>query len=157
MTTMSDGSVSGTPMTETIVDFLCAVCAHRAAVDVVSYSSCPAFLFPLPPELAPNVVRAPLTLVACRRCGHFQRPEVDADVQLLIYEVYYSHYEIDSLETMIPSYREPFNCMIESLAADGLMPEGRLLAPGGSCVGHGMSEHEWTHLLAMKAGPDCHE
>jgi 2-polyprenyl-3-methyl-5-hydroxy-6-metoxy-1,4-benzoquinol methylase len=73
-----------------------------------------------------------LTLTVCRRCGHFQLPTVDPDIQRLIYEVYYSHYEIDSLETMIPAYREPFNQMIESLAADGLLSKGRLLEIGCS-------------------------
>ena len=108
--------------------FVCAVCAHREAFEVVSYPSYPAFLPPLPRELARDVVRAPLTLVACCACGHFQIPHVDAEVQRVLYEVYYRHYEVDTMETMIPAYREPFNKLVESLT----LPNGRLLEIGCS-------------------------
>ena len=108
--------------------FVCAVCAHREAFEIVSYPSYPAFLPPLPRDLAREVVRAPLTLVACRACGHFQVPHVDPEVQRLLYEVYYRHYEVDTLETMVPAYREPFNRLVESLA----LPNGRLLEIGSS-------------------------
>jgi 2-polyprenyl-3-methyl-5-hydroxy-6-metoxy-1,4-benzoquinol methylase len=110
------------------VTFVCAVCAHREAFEVVSYPSYPAFLPPLPRELARDVVRAPLTLVACCACGHFQIPHVDAEVQRMLYEVYYRHYEVDTMETMIPAYREPFNKLVESLD----LPHGRLLEIGCS-------------------------
>jgi 2-polyprenyl-3-methyl-5-hydroxy-6-metoxy-1,4-benzoquinol methylase len=99
---------------------------------VLSYPSYPAFLVPLPRELARDVVRAPLTLVACRACGHFQVPDVDPEVQRVLYEVYYTHYEVDTLETMVPAYREPFHALVQSLAADGLLPKGRLLEIGCS-------------------------
>lgn len=112
--------------------FVCTVCGHRKALEVVSFPSYPAFLLPLPRDLAPNVVRAPLMLAACRACGHFQVPQVDPEVQRLLYEVYYRHYEVDTLETMIPVYREPFNRLVESLAAEGLLPKGRLLEIGCS-------------------------
>ena len=112
--------------------FVCTVCGHRDAFEVVSFPSYPAFLLPLPRELAPNVERAPLTLDACRSCGHFQVPDVDPEVQRLVYEVYYVHYEVDTLETMVPAYREPFNRLVESLAADGVLPKGRLLEIGCS-------------------------
>ena len=112
--------------------FVCTVCGHRDAFEVISFPSYPAFLLPLPRDLAANVVRAPLTLAACRNCGHFQVPEVDPEVQRLLYEVYYGHYEVDTLETMVPAYREPFNRFVESLAADGLLPKGRLLEIGCS-------------------------
>lgn len=112
--------------------FLCAVCGHRSAFEIVSFPSYPAFLMPLPRDLAPSVARAPLTLAACRACGHFQVPAVDAEVQRLLYEVYYKHYEVDTLETMIPAYREPFNRFVESLAAGGTLPKGRLLEIGCS-------------------------
>lgn len=108
--------------------FVCAVCAHREAFEIVSYRSYPAFLPPLPRELARDVARAPLTLAACRACGHFQVPHVDADVQRLLYEVYYGHYEVDTLETMVPAYREPFNRLVESLG----LRDGRLLEIGCS-------------------------
>lgn len=112
--------------------FACAVCTHDAAFEVLSYPSYPAFLVPLPLDLAREVVRAPLTLVACRLCGHFQVPEVDATVQRLLYEVYYTHYQVDTLESMVPAYRDPFNRLVQSLAADGLLPKGRLLEIGCS-------------------------
>lgn len=108
--------------------FVCAVCAHREAFEVVSYPSYPAFLPPLPRELARDVVRAPLSLVACCVCGHFQVPHVDVEVQRLLYEVYYRHYEVDTMETMIPAYREPFNRLVESID----LPNGRLLEIGCS-------------------------
>jgi acetyltransferase-like isoleucine patch superfamily enzyme/2-polyprenyl-3-methyl-5-hydroxy-6-metoxy-1,4-benzoquinol methylase len=112
--------------------FVCTVCGHREALEVISFPSYPTFLVPLPPELAPNVVRSPLTLAACRSCGHFQLPEVDPEVQRLLYEVYYKHYEVDTLETMGPPYREPFNRLVRELAADGSLPKGRLLEIGCS-------------------------
>ncbi|HVE73183.1 MAG TPA: class I SAM-dependent methyltransferase [Thermoanaerobaculia bacterium] len=112
--------------------FVCAVCDHRDALEVVTFPSYPAFLLPLPRDLAPAVARAPLTLAACRGCGHFQVPQVDPEVQRLLYEVYYRHYEVDTLETMIPAYREPFNRLVESLAAEGILPKGRLLEIGCS-------------------------
>jgi SAM-dependent methyltransferase len=114
------------------VTFSCAVCTHGAAFEVLSYPSYPAFLVPLPLDLAREVIRAPLTLVACRRCGHFQVPEVDAAVQRALYEVYYTHYQVDTLESMVPAYRDPFNRLVRSLAADGLLPKGRLLEIGCS-------------------------
>ncbi|HVR40183.1 MAG TPA: class I SAM-dependent methyltransferase [Thermoanaerobaculia bacterium] len=114
------------------MSFACAICKHHDAFEVVSFPSYPAFLMPLPRELARDVVRAPLTLVACRKCGHFQVPDVDPEVQRLLYEVYYRHYEVDTMETMIPAYREPFNRLVESLAADGLLPNGNLLEIGCS-------------------------
>jgi 2-polyprenyl-3-methyl-5-hydroxy-6-metoxy-1,4-benzoquinol methylase len=112
--------------------FLCAVCGHREAFEVVSFESYPAFLMPVPREIAPSVARPPLTLAACRSCGHFQVPRVDAEVQRLLYEVYYKHYDVDTLETMVPAYREPFNRLVESLAAEGLLPKGDLLEIGCS-------------------------
>jgi 2-polyprenyl-3-methyl-5-hydroxy-6-metoxy-1,4-benzoquinol methylase len=112
--------------------FVCTVCGHREAMEVVSFPSYPTFLVPLPRDLAPVVVRAPLTLAACRACGHFQLPEVDPEVQRLLYEVYYKHYEVDTLETMVPPYREPFNRLVQSLAAEGSLPKGRLLEIGCS-------------------------
>ncbi|HEV7765975.1 MAG TPA: class I SAM-dependent methyltransferase [Thermoanaerobaculia bacterium] len=111
---------------------ICAVCAHGEAFEVLSYEGYPAFLVPLPMELARNVELAPLTLVACLRCGHFQVPEVDPRVQRLLYEVYYTHYQVDTMETMVPAYRDPFNRLVQSLAADGLLPKGRLLEIGCS-------------------------
>jgi len=112
--------------------FLCTVCGHRDAFEVMSFPSYPVFLLPLPNDLAPTVERAPMTLAACRACGHFQVPEVDPEVQRLVYEVYYRHYEVDTLETMIPAYREPFNRLVEALAADGALPRERLLEIGCS-------------------------
>jgi 2-polyprenyl-3-methyl-5-hydroxy-6-metoxy-1,4-benzoquinol methylase len=90
------------------------------------------FLVPLPLPLARDVVRAPITLAACRTCGHFQVPNPDPDVQRLLYEVYYKHYEVDTLESMVPAYRDPFNRLVQSLAADGRLPNGRLLEIGCS-------------------------
>lgn len=112
--------------------FVCALCGHRFALEVVSFPSYPAILIPMPLEVARSVVRAPLTLVACRACGHFQVAQVDPDLQRLLYENYYRHYEVDTLETMVPMYREPFNRLVESLATDGLLPNGRLLEIGCS-------------------------
>ena len=114
------------------MSFACAVCGHGKAFEVLSYPSYPAILVPLPRELARDVVRAPLTLVACNACGHFQVPYVDPEVQRVLYEEYYTHYEVDTLETMVPAYRDPFNRLVESLAADGLLPKGRLLEIGCS-------------------------
>ncbi|HYI09616.1 MAG TPA: methyltransferase domain-containing protein [Thermoanaerobaculia bacterium] len=110
----------------------CAVCMHGGAFEVLSYPSYPAFLVPLPMDLARDVVRAPLTLVACERCGHLQVPDVDPEVQRVLYEVYYTHYEVDTLETMVPAYRDPFNRLVQSLGGDGLLPGGRLLEIGCS-------------------------
>ncbi|HEU4888436.1 MAG TPA: class I SAM-dependent methyltransferase [Thermoanaerobaculia bacterium] len=114
------------------MSFACAVCGHFEAFEVLSYPSYPAILVPLPRELARDVVRAPLTLAACNACGHFQVPYVDPEVQRVLYEEYYTHYEVDTLETMVPAYRDPFNRLVESLAADGLLPKGRLLEIGCS-------------------------
>lgn len=114
------------------MSFTCAVCGHGEAIAVLSFDSYPAYLVPLPLELARDVMRAPLALVACRACGHFQVPFVDAEVQRVLYDVYYSHYEVDTLETMVPAYRDPFNRLVQSLAADGLLPRGRLLEIGCS-------------------------
>jgi maltose O-acetyltransferase len=113
-------------------NFTCAVCGSRESLEVISFPSYPTFLVPLPRELAPVVARAPLTLAACRTCGHFQLPEVDPEVQRLLYEVYYKHYEVDTLDTMVPPYREPFNRLVQTLAADGSLPRGRLLEIGCS-------------------------
>lgn len=112
--------------------FLCAVCEHTMAMEVVSFPSYPAFLVPLPRELARDVARGPLTLSACRACGHFQIADVDPELQRLLYEVYYRYYEVDTLETMVPAYRDPFNRLVESLAADGALPNGHLLEIGCS-------------------------
>lgn len=112
--------------------FVCAVCGHGDALEVISFPSYPSILMPMPRELASRVVRAPLTLAACRACGHFQVPEVDPELQRLLYEVYYVHYEFDTLETIVPAYREPFNRFVQSLAADGLLAKGRLLEIGCS-------------------------
>jgi SAM-dependent methyltransferase len=112
--------------------FVCTICGHRAAMEVVSFPSYPAFQVPLPRDLAPFVARAPLTMAACRTCGHFQVPQVDPEVQRLLYEVYYRHYDVDTLDTMVLPYREPFNRLVQSLAADELLPKGRLLEIGCS-------------------------
>jgi 2-polyprenyl-3-methyl-5-hydroxy-6-metoxy-1,4-benzoquinol methylase len=112
--------------------FVCTICDHLEAMEVVSFPSYPAFILPMPRDLALTVVRAPLTLAACRACGHFQVPQVDPEVQRLLYEVYYRHYEVDTLETMVLPYRQPFNRFVESLADDGLLPKGRLLEIGCS-------------------------
>src|SRR6185436_8123861 len=117
---------------EAAVTFLCAVCAHTTAMEVVSFPSYPAFLVPLPRELARDVARGPLTLSACRACGHFQVADVDPELQRLLYEVYYRYYEVDTLETMVPAYRDPFNRLVESLAAGGALPNGHLLEIGCS-------------------------
>jgi SAM-dependent methyltransferase len=114
------------------MSFACAVCGHGEAFEVLSFESYPAYLVPLPLELARDVLRAPLELVACRACGHFQVPHVDAEVQRVLYDVYYTHYEVDTLETMVPAYRDPFHRLVRSLDAEGLLPHGRLLEIGCS-------------------------
>lgn len=112
--------------------FVCTICGYFDALEVVSFPSYPAFIPPMPREIALTVVRAPLTMAACRICGHFQVPRVDPEVQRLLYEVYYRHYEVDTLETMVLPYREPFNRFVRTLADDGLLPKGRLLEIGCS-------------------------
>lgn len=110
------------------MSFVCGVCASPEAMEVLAYPSYPIYLVPLPRELARDVPRAPLELWSCRRCGHFQVPFVDAEAQRELYEVYYTHYEVDTMESMVPVYREPFKRVIESMS----LASGRLLEIGCS-------------------------
>lgn len=112
--------------------FSCAVCGGTEGREVVTLERYPVCLAPLPAEVARRVEREALTLAACSRCGHMQVPSVDPRVQRLLYEVYYSYYQVDGMETMLPAYREPFNRLLTALAAKGVLPNGRLLEIGCS-------------------------
>ncbi|MEO8378512.1 MAG: class I SAM-dependent methyltransferase [Acidobacteriota bacterium] len=107
---------------------MCGVCGSREAMEVQSFASYPAYLVPLPLDLAAQVPRAPLELVSCLVCGHFQVPFVDAEVQRLVYEVYYKHYQVDTMESMVPAYRDPFQRVVEGAG----LRKGRLLEIGCS-------------------------
>ncbi len=102
----------------------CAVCGGEALERLLEAPDYPAYLVPLPPALAPGVVRAPLVLWACRGCGHMQQVEPDAEVQRKIYEVYYAHYVVDAAEALVPAYRQPFEAFLHDLTARKQLPRG---------------------------------
>lgn len=110
------------------MSFVCGVCAFTQAIEVFSYSQYPLYLVPLPLAMAGGVPRSPLALAACAACGHFQVPFVDPDAQRILYEVYYTHYEVDTMESMVPAYREPFNQVMQA----SVVTKGSLLEIGCS-------------------------
>ncbi len=112
--------------------FRCAACGGQSGVEVLRVAAYPAYLVPLPEEIARDVAIAPLRLSACADCGHLQLSAVDQEVQRLIYEVYYSHYVVDSSEALVPHYREPFRTFVAELARDGVLRRGSLLEIGCS-------------------------
>jgi 2-polyprenyl-3-methyl-5-hydroxy-6-metoxy-1,4-benzoquinol methylase len=111
---------------------VCSICEYPDITEVFTFKNYPAYIVPLNPELAPDVVRGNLSLYVCSVCGHMQTINPDPEIQRLIYEVYYSYYVVDSSEAFVPHYRIPFNSFIENLSADGLLPKGNLLEIGCS-------------------------
>lgn len=109
----------------------CGVCHAALDIHVLSFPQLPAYLVPLPLDLAPAVERADLNLYACSHCGHLQVPNPDPRIQRLIYEEYYSHYSVDSAEALIPHYRRPFEDFLTQLNARNLL-HGSVLEVGCS-------------------------
>ncbi|WP_374373266.1 class I SAM-dependent methyltransferase [Dongia sp.] len=69
----------------------------------------PAYIVPLPKDLAQSVRCADLLLMNCLDCGHLQQAVPDPEIQRLIYDVYYSYYSVDRAEALLPHYRVPFH------------------------------------------------
>jgi SAM-dependent methyltransferase len=86
----------------------CALCGGHKLQPLMVAKDYPAFLTPLPGDLARSVLRADLPILTCTACGHVQQTEPDADLQRAIYETYYTHYKVDTSEALIPHYRDPF-------------------------------------------------
>lgn len=116
----------------TIPGPLCPICGAGCRTVQVCSSNYPAYLMPLPPTLASEVVRAPLELVACGDCGHIYVAARDLQLQGLIYETCYTHYLQDAEESHHPHYRKPFIQFVSSLAAANVFPRGRWLEIGCS-------------------------
>lgn len=109
----------------------CAVCCAALDVHVLSFPLLPAYLVPIPCELAPRVKRADLHICACSHCGHVQVPNPDPEIQRLIYEEYYSYYSVDSSEALVPHYRRPFEDFLWELNSRNLL-RGTVLEIGCS-------------------------
>ena len=98
----------------------------------MSGKSYPAYLVPLPAALAAEVVCPDIQLFACSFCGHMQLSNTDPEVERLIYEVYYSHYIVDTNEALVPHYRVPFEEFLKNLDERKELPHGKLLEIGCS-------------------------
>lgn len=110
----------------------CSICEQNDVKEIFTFKNYPAYIVPLNPELAPNVVKDDLILYLCASCGHMQCLNLKQELQRLIYEVYYSYYVVDSSEAFVPYYRIPFLKFIEQLKTDGILPNGSLLEIGCS-------------------------
>lgn len=116
--------------------FRCSVCAGGNGEPLLTFADYPAYLVPLPPEIAGSVRRGPLEAWHCHDCGHLQQAAPDCELQRAIYAEYYAHYAADSAEALVPLYRAPFEAFIAANA--GLLPRGMLLeigCSGGERVG----------------------
>lgn len=110
--------------------FACAVCGQGDSETIISAPDYPAYLVPLPRDLAPMVMRDELRVVACRSCGHMQQSAINQTLQRRIYEDYYSYYVVDAAESLVPYYRKPFEVFFRKLASQGSFPGPRLLEIG---------------------------
>jgi SAM-dependent methyltransferase len=110
--------------------FHCTVCDGQSGEPLLALTSYPAYLTPVPPELASGVRRGPLQAWHCLHCGHLQQPAPDPSLQAAIYGEYYAHYRADSDESLVPIYRAPFESFVTAQAA--ALPRGLWLEIGCS-------------------------
>jgi 2-polyprenyl-3-methyl-5-hydroxy-6-metoxy-1,4-benzoquinol methylase len=144
----------------------CALCADHSLEPLMVAKDYPAFLVPLPDALARSVQRADLPVLTCRACGHVQQAQPDAELQRAIYETYYSHYQVDTSEALIPHYRDPFRRFFGETFGETEANRRRLLEIGCSSGANvdflrrfasdytGIDASERIEL-ARKAHPDC--
>lgn len=130
----------------------CAVCGAATAETVIQANDYPAYLLPMPPQAAAAVLAGPLTVVACRQCGHMQQSDVDDELQRRLYQDYYSHYAVDASEALVPHYRVPFEDFFEHLGATGQLPGGRVLEIGCSA---GERVDLWRRYFSGYVGIDA--
>ena len=97
----------------------CSICNTTNLSEVLELKSYPAYIVPVPQNIASTVQKADLKLFCCDNCGHFQSVNPDKELQRLIYEVYYSYYVVDSSESFSPHYRKPFVDFLQKLKKDG--------------------------------------
>ncbi len=145
----------------------CALCAGHSLEPLMVARNYPAFLVPLPDALARSVRRADLPVLTCRDCGHVQQAQPDADLQRAIYETYYSHYQVDTSEALIPHYRDPFRRFFAETFPETTGAKGRRLLEIGCSSGANVDflrrfASDYTGIdaserieLARKAHPDC--
>ncbi|HVZ01984.1 MAG TPA: methyltransferase domain-containing protein [Dongiaceae bacterium] len=110
----------------------CALCGGRTLVPLMTARDYPAFLVPLPQDLARDVRRADLDVLSCDACGHVQQAQPDAGLQRAIYETYYSHYQVDTSEALVPHYRDPFRRFFAETFGESDAKNRRLLEIGCS-------------------------
>jgi SAM-dependent methyltransferase len=110
--------------------FHCSVCSGGAGEPLLHAPDYPAYLGPLPAAAAGSVRRAPITAWQCLACGHLQQSDPDPVLQHAIYADYYDHYQLDSVEALIPVYRKPFDAFVAQHAPD--LPRGLWLEVGCS-------------------------
>jgi 2-polyprenyl-3-methyl-5-hydroxy-6-metoxy-1,4-benzoquinol methylase len=144
----------------------CALCGGHSLEPLMMAKDYPAFLVPLPDELARTVQRADLPILTCGTCGHVQQAQPDAELQRAIYETYYSHYQVDTSEALIPHYRDPFRRFFAE-TFDEIGAKGRRLLEIGCSSGANVDflrrfASDYTGIdaserieLARKAHPDC--
>jgi 2-polyprenyl-3-methyl-5-hydroxy-6-metoxy-1,4-benzoquinol methylase len=144
----------------------CVLCGGHALQPLMVARDYPAFLTPLPPDLARTVLRADLPVLACSDCGHAQQAQPDAELQRAIYETYYTHYKVDTSEALIPHYRDPFRRFFAETFDEAGAKNRRLLEIGCSSGANvefmrrfaanyvGVDASERIEL-ARQAHPDC--
>lgn len=93
----------------------CSICNSEELKSIISINSYPAYIVPVPKEIAKSIMKADLELFGCENCGHLQTLNPDKELQRLIYEQYYSHYVVDSSESFVPHYRKPFVDFLEKI------------------------------------------
>jgi SAM-dependent methyltransferase len=115
-----------------VYNFECYLCKGNNGEVQFTLDNYPAYIVPLPLDIAPKVVKANLSLHMCLDCGHMQVSQPDEALQKLIYEEYYNYYLVDSSEALVPHYRKPFTDFVNCLIGKGLLPNGELLEIGCS-------------------------
>lgn len=113
----------------------CYICDSSNLSEVFTLRNYPAYIVPIPKNISKTVVSDSLTLSSCSNCGHMQVCNPDREVQRLIYEEYYSHYVVDSSESFIPHYREPFIDFFKSLQQKSLLSNKNTLLEIGCSSG----------------------
>ena len=111
---------------------------------------------PLPYDLAPHVITEDLNILACASCGHMQSAQPNGSTQKAIYETYYSHYQVDSAEALLPHYRQPFKQFLDKHLSKqpGVRDNRSILEIGCSS---GVNIDFFTEFAARYVGIDASE
>jgi SAM-dependent methyltransferase len=108
-------------------EFNCPACQSKAVVFIHKIEKLPAILFPVDLTQTHEVPLRPIKLYECENCRHLFQSHWDDAFIKLIYEEWYCYYPFLSGESMVGSYRKPFEDFMVDVLGGGIKHENTSL------------------------------